>query len=26
VVGMLVYGGWSTYNKVQNQVKNEEIE
>lgn len=26
VVAMLVYGGWSTYNKVQKQVQNEEIE
>lgn len=26
VVAMLVYGGWSTYNKVQKQVQTEEIE
>jgi CHASE2 domain-containing sensor protein len=23
VIGMLVYGAWSTYNKVQNQIKEE---
>tara|TARA_R100001143_G_scaffold63581_1_gene72412 strand:- start:19490 stop:19825 length:336 start_codon:yes stop_codon:yes gene_type:complete len=26
VIAMLVYGGWSTYNKVQKQVQTEEIE
>jgi len=26
VVAMLVYGGWSTYNKVQKQIHTEEIE